>query len=253
MDSVERASLTAYMNLVSKRLADIDATLASKSSKTESAHNTWLEIAKIALGSWPAFGLLLMLLFYVPLRDAINTIPAKVKTADEIGVMGISLKNSFQVEAERAGLSQLSELLPELSPEAIEFLLRGSSDNINQLIGYQPWPENPKLIDGIFVPSVRTMKTLKELQDKKLISITSPKSHNGGAVSPNFGEVVSDLIRRYSAKVSESPTPGRPELIFLRMAKPTDAKLPIVYWERTELGSKAINIVVKSISAQLRN
>ncbi len=34
-------------------------------AKRETAPNTFLELAKIILGSWPSFGLLLMLLFYI--------------------------------------------------------------------------------------------------------------------------------------------------------------------------------------------
>ncbi len=105
MSDVERSILATHLILINQRLSEIDASLSSKLAKRETAPNTFLELAKIILGSWPSFGLLLMLLFYIPLRDAINTIPGKVKSASEIGVLGGSVKNPVQAEAQKAGLS----------------------------------------------------------------------------------------------------------------------------------------------------
>ncbi len=145
MGPVERANLVAHLALISQRLSDVEALLKARPTESSSASKSWLEFLKVLFSGWPAFGLLFMLLFYVPVRDAINAIPEKVKSADEIGVLGVSLKNTIRVEAEKVGAIQLSETLPTLSPAAVEFLLRASRD-YNALVSFSKQSELLKSI-----------------------------------------------------------------------------------------------------------
>jgi hypothetical protein len=113
-------SVAIALQNVGQRLSLVEARLEKSTGSSGKLSNTFVEILKVFFGGWPALALLFLLLFYSPLRDALNAIPDKVKRADEIGVLGVSLKSTIRVEAARLGVNTLSETIPNLSPSAIE-------------------------------------------------------------------------------------------------------------------------------------
>src|SRR5437763_1732689 len=101
----------------------VEASLVKAGKHSNSKdRSAFLDLCKVVFGGWPALGFLFLLLFYSPLRDALNAIPDKVRTADEIGVLGVSLKSTIRAEAARIGESKLSDTIPRLSSSAIELL-----------------------------------------------------------------------------------------------------------------------------------
>jgi hypothetical protein len=246
MGPLERASLMEYFALISRRLSQLEDALRAK--QTDSPRTaSWIEFSKIVLGGWPVFGLLLIVMFYGPIRAAINAIPEKVRTAEEIGVLGVSLKNTIRVEAEKLGAIQLSETLPSLSAPAVEFLLRGSRD-FNSLTGYTYDEANPQLMTTIWLPSEQTLKTLEELEEKKLITVHL----NVG----DYNATVADLRRslqefkRAHPSRDEDGYPGTGQ-VWLRLKTPITGRGPDYMWNPTDLGKNAVNIILKAISAEL--
>lgn len=243
---IERANLVAHLGLISQRLSEVERHLKAKPADAASSSKTWLEFAKVVLGGWPAFGLLFMFLFYSPIRDAINAIPEKVRSADEIGVMGVSLKNTIRVEAERVGAVQLSETLPALTPAAVEFLLRGSRD-YNSLVSYSLDSSDPKLIAAIWLPSQQTIKILQELEAKKLVAIYL--NINQEAPVSDLLQAIEDLKRSYPTR--DAGSFSDPDRVRLELQKPTKLRPPNFNWKHTDLGKNAVSIIFKAVSAQL--
>src|ERR1700730_4577022 len=117
---------------VAQRLLSVEETINKNRESAWRKGRGFVEICRGVFGGWPALGFLFLLLFYTPLREALNAIPEKVKTAQEIGVLGVSLKSTIQVEAAKLGASALSETIPRLSNAAIELLLRAPRNTETQ-------------------------------------------------------------------------------------------------------------------------
>lgn len=246
MGDVERLNLVANLELIGRRLTDMESKLAAKSSGS-SKENQLLDLLKVALGGWPAFGLLFIILFYVPIRDAINTIPQKVKDAEEIGVLGVSLKTTIRAEAERIGALQLSEVLPNLSAGAIEFLLRGVAEQ-NSLISYSLDSKDPNLVTAFYIPSKQTLDALRELEAKKLITIRIGPSTQDRKVSDLEQELAS-LQKRYPSSL-ELPS-YYTDRIRLKLLTPVRAQPLNLSWQQTDLGRSAVSIILKAVATQL--
>lgn len=242
MGPVERANLVAHLGLISQRLAEVETRLKGNPERG-SASKSWLEFSKVLLGGWPAFGLLFLLLFYAPVRDALNAIPDKVRSAEEIGVLGVSLKNRIRVEAEKIGAIQLSETLPTLTPAAVEFLLRGSR-GYNSLISYS---QEADLLKTIWLPSEQTLRILEELESKKLIAIELDSNADDSVAA--LREAIAEFRRKYPVREEEGY--NEPDQVRLELANPTKMSAPRYSWQPTELGKNAVNVILKAVSAQL--
>lgn len=156
------------MRDISQRLVNLESKLASKNKDTDHKNKTIVEICKIIFSGWTVLGFVFLLLFYSPLRDALNAIPEKVRSADEIGVLGVSLKSTLRIEATKFGELSLSETIPTLSPSAIELLLR-ANPNPNSLIRYSL--DEQHRVSTIDFPDKLMLSDLFELQTKGLIII----------------------------------------------------------------------------------
>src|SRR5262249_32925361 len=154
------------------------------------------------------------------------------KSAEEIGVLGVSLKNTIRVEAEKIGSIQLSETLPTLTPAAVEFMLRGSRV-YNALVGYN---EDSGLLKAIWLPSEQTLKILEELESKKLVAV---QINSGGSDESvlSLRQAISDFRKRYPAR--EEGYSG-PDQIHLELMTPTKMTLPHYSWRLTDLGKNAV-------------
>ena len=245
MGPIERANLVAHLGLMSQRLANVEAQLKSKLTEGSGAGTALLEFFKILLGGWPAFGLLFMILFYTPIRDAINTIPEKVRSADEIAVMGVSLKNSIRIEAEKVGALQLSETLPALSPAAIEFLIR--SREFNSLVSYTPDSGDANLLSAIWLPNEKVLSVLRELESKKLASIILSSSERDRTVG-EFIQALDDWKKNNPVRDDGGSITSESVQYVLRA--PTKERPPSFSWRLTNLGKNAVNIILKAVSSQ---
>lgn len=242
---IERASLSMSLEHLARRLASLEAVIAAKPPGPTRVLPSVVEVAKVVFGGWPAFGLLFLILFYGPLRDAISAIPEKVKAADEIGVLGVSLKSTLRREAERAGAITLSETLPALSASAVELLLR-ATPNYNGLVAYSS--EDQK-IARVWFPGDALLSTLAELETKQLIRLTSgPPSGPSEPGTDHVRGLVADFKRRYPGREG---SPGDTSQILWELNTPTKLEVPQIGWRLTDLGTKAVDVILKAVSSQL--
>lgn len=244
---IERASLSTLLEHLGNRLSSLESRLPTKSSEEKQPGKTIIELGKVLFGGWPAFGLVFLILFYGPLRDAINAIPEKVKSAEEIGVLGVSLKTSLRVEAEKIGAIQLSETLPALTPAAVELLLRASRQ-YNALTGYR---EGSGLLEVIWFPSEQMLSTLEELESKKLITVYAGGS--GGSIDNPEGvkrlrSEIANFRRKYPGNEASASSEGE---VMWTLTTPQKIEVPHFSWSLTDLGKKAVDVILKAVSSQL--
>jgi hypothetical protein len=187
-----------------------------------------------------------MLLFYVPLRDAINAIPEKVKSADEIGVLGVSLKTTLRVEAEKIGAFQLSETLPALTPVAVEVLLRASR-HYNTLISYSTEGD---LVKTIWLPSEKRLATLEELEAQDLITVDVDGTDEPESTEELRAAIVA-FRKKYPGRESDENSFSDEELITWKLDRAQVMETPHYNWKLTHLGGEARDVIVKAVSSQL--
>jgi hypothetical protein len=243
---IERANLATLLEHVANRISSLESKTVTKPHEDKETAKTLIELAKVLFGGWPAFGLVFLVLFYGPLRDAINAIPEKVKTAEEIGVLGMmSLKTTLRVEAEKMGAVQLSETLPALTPSAVELLLRASREsNLLIAFGYN----SSGLLSTVVFPSEQLISTLEELEFKKLITV-----HTGGPIDNPEGvkklrDEIVEFRKLFPGKELLTSMAGQ---VMWQLDSPQKAEIPKLSWRLTDLGKKAVDVILKAVSSQL--
>lgn len=113
-EPVYSVALAISLRDMAQRLASVEEKFDKNRNPKPSKGPFLVELFKVIFGGWPVLGFLFLLLFYAPLRDALNAIPDKVRNAAEFGAFGVSLKSTFQVEAAKLGAGKLSETIPGL-------------------------------------------------------------------------------------------------------------------------------------------
>jgi hypothetical protein len=210
--------------------------------------NTLVEILKVFFGGWPALTLVFLLLFYSPLRDALDAIPDKVKRADEIGVLGISLKTTIRVEAARLGVNTLSETIPNLSPPAIEMLMRAPR-YATSLVSYHPNDQNE--YEEIYFPNSSVIAALSELQSKGLVEIEKEGNRHTKITGAQVNEVIESFQRLHPGTLRSSSEPEENVMWIPQKPLPPDTRIPDPLWKLTDLGKKAVEVVLKAVATEL--
>lgn len=234
--------LTMALKGMGERLESIEEKVAGKGGLGSAIWKGFIDLSKIVFGGWAAFGFLFVILFHAPLREALQAIPEKVKDAEEIGLLGVSLKSRIIEEAKKAESVQLSESIPRLSSSAIALLLQAPKE-LGSLYSYTP-DDNDDYV-RIYLPSVARLASLAELEMQELIVLRA----NGEAVS---GAGLSDAIRRFKGRY-----PGRIEdqsaesQTWVPEIPVPERAAPQMTWQLTELGTQAVDIILKSIAEEL--
>jgi hypothetical protein len=254
LPTTERGSSElVLLGRMSEQLRSIEAQLAKPGEDKTSAAMFVLEVFKVALGGWPVLGLVFLILFYVPIRAALNAIPEKVRTADEIGLPGgLSLKSSIKAEATRSGLRSLAETLPELSPAAIEMLLGAQRSTGEPGLQLVSWSGEDQTTTAYF-PGEQVFNTLQELQSKGLVSVQSgypPQPLAKGIAAAKAA------IAEYKHKHPGKPVPTDKDRNAWQFTNPPKgnpaqwAQLSI-YWELTDVGRQAYDVIVRAVATSL--
>lgn len=240
---IERLQLALTLRGISDRLGALEAGL---SNRTDPAKGRWapaIEILKIIFGGWPALALVFVLLFYVPLRDALTAIPEKVKGANEIAVLGMSLKTTLKAEAVKMGAAGLSETIPELPGGAIGLLLKAPS-NHQSLVSYSPGADGR--LEVIYFPSEAQLAQLSELERHRLIETET----DGRPVSVSAVRSEFEAFRRtHGGKQAPETgdrlawTPDRP--------LSRDLQFPNPSWKLSALGQQAVDLILRAVAAEL--
>lgn len=248
LGSVQMVGLAMALRDVGQHLAAIDAKLDAQRETASRRGGGFLEFWRIVFSGWPALGFLFIILFYFPLRDALNAIPDKVKTADEIGVLGVSLKSTIKKEAAKLGEVKLSETLPSLSNSAIELLLRAPR-NGEGLVSYSPNDQHQPV--KIHFPSPSVLTALSELQTQGLVDIEtfgSPQDRN--VTGPEITESINKFRAAYPGTEEPSFDDGRATWI-LNSPLSRETRIPEFSWKLSELGKKGVDVILKAVSTEL--
>lgn len=248
LSSIHMVGMSMALRDVAQRLSSVEEKLDSREAGSGKG-TRFLEFLKVVFGGWPAFGFLFILLFYSPLKQALNAIPEKVKTADEIGVLGVSLKSTIRVEAAKLGEVKLSETIPALSSAAIELLLRAPR-NSDSLISYTPNDERQYV--GIHFPSPPVVAALSELQAQGLVELETWDDQEPSRKITGAG--VTELIEKFrnqnpgteQSSFSEGRTSWVPNTPL-----PKGARIPVLTWQLTEFGQKGVAVILKAVSTEL--
>lgn len=244
MGPVERANVAMLLENVSRRMSSIESKLAGKEPESRQWGNTIAELTKIVFAGWPVFGLVFLLLFYKPLSAAINAMPDKVKRAEEMSAFGISLKATIQKEAEKVGSLELSETLPALPPAAVELLLRSDRER-NTMTSYSPGATG---ITRVWFPAEQKLTTLEELEAKELIQIIRDFD-NEQSVKTARAE-----FEKFKKQYPGRETPAsRSDATEWELSPPREVDVPNFAWKLTDLGKKAVDVIVNAVSTQLNS
>ena len=249
-DDVSRVSV-AGLNVEFNKILNKMSALEIMIKKNNSVHDTrsyYLEVIKVILGGWPFISILLALfLFYAPIKSFFDEMPNKLKGANEVSVMGVSLKNTLKNEAEKAGENKLYDTIPNLSYQAIKFLFK-APDGAQSLISNISSSSNQ--IKTFNFPSEEMLTALSELQSKDLITIYYSWESRGEQVS---GEAASKKIDEFKLShpghlVSKEPNRYQWEL---ETPIPQKTGYPVISWKLSDLGKKAITIITDSVYVEL--
>lgn len=246
-EPVHSVVLAIALRDMAQRLASVEEQFQADPRANPPKSPFIIEFFKVIFGGWPALGLLFLVLFYSPLRDALNAIPEKVKTASEIGALGVSLKSTFQVEAAKLGAGKLSETIPGLSGAAIERLLRAPR-NSESLVSYTEGSEGKARMIAINFPGLWEMDALSELEAQGLIAL---ESHNGELLTGLGAREMIDQFRK--ANPGHEDLSSNEDRVTWSLDKPLAPNaFPIMLqWRLTDLGRKAVEVILKAVSSEL--
>jgi hypothetical protein len=235
-------SLSIVVGQISERLARMENLALRQVGEDKPKPGTFLEMLRIIFGGWPALGLVFLVLFYGPLREALNAIPEKVKAAENIDILGVSLKSTIREEAKRIGAAGLSETLPALSPEAVGKLLRSSRIR-NPLTAVDT--NDAKIIKVRFVDD-KDLQSLEELEKQNLVEVVEGSS---AANAPSSFEKLRQAIQDFKLKYPGTASKDINGIWLLNT--PTQAPSPEFTYHLTEQGQKAVNVIINAISTEL--
>ncbi|MFM0140465.1 hypothetical protein [Caballeronia grimmiae] len=239
MGPLERTNLASILGGIGQRLSDLEDRLKLPHSN-EPNSSTWLEFAKIVFGGWPIFGFVVLIAFYQPLSNALNSISGNLKRTNEIAAFGITFKMAVEDEAEKSGQVQLSKTLPSLTTPALAFLLRGS-DSINSLIDMNR--ANKKVV-AFWLPNDTILQILEELESKGLVRV---QVNGADSTVKRMRASIDDFKNTYPAQDHTLS----PRFEYWGFARPADIQLPNYSWQLSELGRTAVKIIINAVSAQL--
>jgi hypothetical protein len=247
-DDFSSLHMAIVLRDVAQRLSSVEEKLDSRDPGSRRGARL-LEFSKVIFSGWPAFAFLFILLFYSPLKQALNAIPEKVKAADEIGVLGVSLKSTIKVEAAKLGETRLSETIPTLSSGAIELFLRAPR-NSDSLISYTRNMENR--LTEVHFPSPSRIAALSELQGHGLVTIETWKPR--GESHTVSGSAITELIeefRRTHPGTDKSSFSDENATWSLNTQLLSSEEIPSLTWELTDLGKKGVEVILKAVSTEL--
>lgn len=214
-----------------------------------------LQVAKLVFGAWPAFGFVFLILFYVPLRDVLTSIPDKVKNANEIELPGLSLRSAIRRVAEAEGLSGVARAIPQLSSSAVEYLLRAPRVYGEGVISYSYSPGSEGVYDILMFPTVQALQSMAELEKVGFVAL-SEREPSGSYRNIRGEELIPAFERLRRQFPGEEEIRPKEERVYWRLKKgfPRDQQvLPSVTWTLTESGRQGIVVIVRAVATELAN
>lgn len=247
---VERATPAEAVLLVqlAERMTSLEAKVVSAVTPSRSPNFNVFELVKLVLTGWPAFGLIITILFYSPIREALHAIPEKVRSASEIGLVGISLKATVKSEAARSGLAALGDSLPRLSAGAVELLIQSSK---SESIGLTVWTNNKRgNVSMVWLPSDTLLGRISELEAAGLASIEATDKQ--GSLKQGIAAATQALLAlkaKYPGTLrNDSTVPDRDVWLVNESTSSARDENAHIYWRVSSLGRQASDVVVRAVS-----
>jgi len=238
--------INVAMRSIDNRLSLVERRLDCEVGPDSRKYSTFLESLKIIFSGWPALGIIFILLFYAPLRDALNVIPEKVRSAIELSAFGVSLKSTVNVEARRMGVDNLPKTLPKLSSDAIELLLRAPKEH-KYLVSYVARDDK---LNTISMPNAIMIEALSELQSFDLITLIDSIKDNESISVEKLRNILFHLRERYPGREVVPTEDGK-----LRwwLTNPVKHEAPYIYpaWKLTEFGIQSLEVILKAVKTSL--
>lgn len=247
---VQMLSVAMSLQDVAHRLSSLEANLGKPTSGGSSKADSFIKFAAILFGGWPALGFLFLLLFYGPLREALNAFPEKVKGAQEIGVLGVSLKSTIRLEAARLGAGNLSETIPRLSSAAIELLLR-APQSFESLVSYTL--NDRQEYEKVHFPDLPVLDAIAELEKQGLVVVEGYESQSEPPKPTTVAQshALIDAFRKKHSGRQDGSSFERRATWIPNAPLPRDTAIPYMAWRLTDLGRKATDVILKAVSTEL--
>ena len=255
------ANMIMELNAISTLLAGLTSRLGAievmPPKSTQRAYKSLIDIAiellRILFGGWAPLAFLLVILFQTPIRAILNTLPAKLQAASEIQVGSVSLKTTIQNEALRVGAVDLSKTIPNLSSSAIDLLLQAPRrPDQKNLISYTPNSSGD--YEDVAFPSDSLTENLSELQTAGLaqIRVEVPGALHEADINGNgLKKLGDDFRQKYPGKPSSESWSGSDQSWWAPTVPAPKGSLPLATWSLTDKGAQAVDIILKSVSAEL--
>ena len=250
LQGIEQLAIHGLLRDITFRLSSVEDVLKQKHDQNAQLGRGVLDFAKTVLGSWAAFGFLFLLLFYFPLRDVLLSLPAKIQSADEIGVGSVTLKSTIQRVAVSQGVAGLGESIPALSNQAIQLLLRAPRDG-EGVMSFSSPSGDQSLFSAFSMPSDSMANALSELQQRGFIHLEGRldgmmKTLQG----PELIDLIRDIKRTYPGHVEPTEREGR---IYWTLTRPIarDAPHPDIMWRLSDAGIAAVRVMLTAVSSEI--
>lgn len=227
-------------NIIQKLTSNEDILISNKNTKS----NTFIEIFRIIFGGWYAVGFLFILLYHTQINEILNMIPNKIKSSNEVSLLGISMKSTIKKEAIKVGAIKLSETIPSLSKESLELLFKINNDQ-NPIISYNPNRKNEYI--SISFPQNTTFNLISELQSKNLIIL---KNNFKNINSIDATIIIDKFIKQYKGTKQKAISSDNIRWLFNKPLS-RNITLPYLTLKLTPLGKKAKNIIINSVAIEV--
>jgi hypothetical protein len=203
------------------------------------------QLLKLTLSSWPAFGLIFLLIFFFPINNAIKSLSEKVKSANEIQVAGMSLKSKIETVASKKGIGKIAENLSELSSNSIELLLKAPRES-KSLFSYSSSVNRQKYI-AINLPSEKSIKSIQELIKNGLIELEGGFGKSRRLNSSEFAKLIKDVKEKMPGKKTDR-NDNEISWEFDIPIDPNQNKSFFMRWKLSDTGVKTVDIIINIVS-----
>lgn len=245
VNSLERLSLHIVLGNIESQLRKIDESLSKQEgSSQKTSRDVFLEFCKLFFGGWTAFAFLVLIFFRVPMYQAMSNLADKIPSSTEVEALG--LKATFEEIADDQGLDNLAKIIPSLSNETLEVLLKGSRQS-DGLISYSFSNDSRQEITDLYLPSEKMIEILTDLQEKGLIEI---EAGSGDLIDDGtLGEFILELKNKFPGTEEDG---YRDDQIIWNLNSPIDeTENPLLLWRLSDSGLQAVDLILEAVAKEL--
>jgi hypothetical protein len=208
------------------------------------------ELLKAILTGWTTFAIIFLVLFYTPIKEAISSIPQKVKSAEKIELGGVTLIDAIEKEAKKVGKNDLFKTIPLLSKDALELFIK-IPNNGNNIWRYSPVHNNQ--YKALWLPKQKFLNLLKELEEAKLITIKASRQKDKNNLIINTKDM-SQYLHSITEKF-EGTKHNYPDNYFIyKFNTPIKrTKIIPIRYQLSTIGEEAKNIIINAVLNELKS